>query len=169
MEGPFGIFKTKLLESFADRLENESPLLHADNGFTVWLKNSILEFRGPISKFQFSKINKDTIGYLNDLSNVPTGIDFDKSWLAHLSHQLSSTAFRSNADALDSGLLTPMFSPFYYRLTTRRGVSDFKKKLKGLGVDVYNSIDNITFSSKTVSLGKTVVEYKKLGVDVIFI
>lgn len=162
IEGPFGVFQSKLLESFSDRLENESPLIHVDNGFAIWLKDSIYEFRGPISKFQFSKIDKNIINYLNDPLNTSLEAEFDKSWLAHLSCQLSSTIFRENADCLNHGDPVPMFSPFYYRLTTRRGVVDFKNKLKGLGVEVYNSIEDFNISSRTVNLKNTTIEYKNL-------
>ncbi len=164
IEPPFGIFKNHLFESYIDRLEDESSLLHAENGFTIWLKNSNLEFRGSISKFQFKtlNINRETIDYIKNPKEKPKEFDFNQNWLAHLAHQISSTTFKTNINGLNDGTPAKLFDPFYFRLNSRRGMLDFKNKLKKSGIEIYSSIDDLDISSKTLNINNKFIQYKDL-------
>lgn len=142
MEGPFGVFASKKHTlSQMTRLTDEGPLVLSDRGYTFWLKNGPLEFKGPLSLLQIkkAKIPDILLNYLHladdpssDLSDISLQVEqlpFQQNWLAHLAHQISASVFMENHKGLDFGSPLPLLSSFYYRKFHKRGKSSTQQSL----------------------------------------
>ena len=133
VEGPFGVFASKRhTPSQMARLTDEGPLVLSDRGYTFWLKNGPLEFKGPLSLLQIKKaqIPDILLTYLrtaddpsSDLSDISLQVEklpFQQNWLAHLAHQISASVFMENPKGLHFGSPLPLLSSFYYRRFHKR-------------------------------------------------
>lgn len=129
MEGPFGVFESKNhTSSQITRLTNEGPLVLNDRGYVIWLKTGPLELKGPLGAFQIEKnlIPDIIIEYLRlidggSLSQSPDflsqieNLPFEKTWLAHFAHQITSSVFIENTKGIFFGNALPLMNSFYYR------------------------------------------------------
>ena len=132
IEGPFGVFGSKRhAPSQINRLANEGPLTLSDRGYVIWLKTGPLEMKGPLGSLQLQKaqIPHIVIEYLRDShlsSELPDFLSqikhlpFEKSWLAHFAHQISSPVLMENNKGISFGRRLPLMSSFYYRKFYKR-------------------------------------------------
>ena len=129
LEGPFGVFESKKhTASQMMRLTDEGPLVLNDRGYVIWLKTGPLELKGPLGAFQIKKnhIPDTVIEYLHltdggDLSKLTDflsqieNLPFEKNWLVHFAHQITSSVFMENTRGLLFGSVLPIMNSFYYR------------------------------------------------------
>lgn len=148
VEGPFGFFRTdKISELQMERLYSDDPYYELPNGFTVWLKNGPLEFKGPLTKFKTDQSSLDS--HIKDffLGALPAktskalyknleAFNFDQSWLLHLAHQWAGTTYQPNSLGATVGSALPFFSSFLVRQATRNGLEKSLEWLEKKGVDV---------------------------------
>ncbi len=165
--GPFGFFRTDgLAETKLERLYAEDAFQECSNGFTIWAQEGPLEFKGPLTKFKIEKLSLSSHVrefFLGETSskqsralykNIET-LSFDQSWLLHLSHQLASTTYASNALGASVGDSLPLFSSFLLRQPSRNSLERSFEWLKSKGVDVLqpHQIVDASFGSGKVITG----------------
>lgn len=147
--GPFGFFRTDdLAETKLERLYAEDAFQESPNGFTIWSQEGPLEFKGPLTKFKIDQLTlsrqvKDFLFGEVDLKqsrmlykNIES-VDFNHSWLLHLSHQWASTTYTSNALGARVGEPLPLMSSFLLRQPSRNGLEGSLEWLKTKGVEVF--------------------------------
>ncbi len=148
IEGPFGFFRNeRISESQVDRLYSEDAFEEVPNGFSLWLPEGPVEFKGPLTKFKIDNLPlvpqvKDLLfssaqdknaklvyKNLNDLS-------FEQSWLLHFAHQWAGTTYMPNARGAEEGESLPLLSSFFVRQATRAGFERSLEWLRSKGVEV---------------------------------
>ena len=109
IEGPFGFFRNeRISDSQVERLYAEDPFQEATNGFTLWLPEGPIEFKGPLTKFkidnyEFAQPVKEILFSSEQEKNAKLAYknlpeyDFDRSWLLHFAHQWASTTYVPSA------------------------------------------------------------------------
>jgi hypothetical protein len=147
-EGPFGYFKNeKLQASQLERLIEDQVVQENPQGFSIWLESGPLEMKGPLTQHRLSSLGLSTesIQYLQDLSSTfPKSENFDQTWLSHLAHQWSSTTFGTNKEFQNKP--TPLFSSFYMREASRKGLERSLEWCEKNGVAVFKNVELIDLS-----------------------
>lgn len=148
LEGPFGFFRNeRISESQVERLYSDDSFEELQNGFTMWLNEGPIEFKGPLTKFKIEK--SELSSHVTDLIAATTpdkvqravyknlsSLTFDQSWLLHFAHQWAGTTYLPNATGATTGEALPLFSPFLVRQATRWGLEKSLQWLKSKGVEV---------------------------------
>ncbi|MNK01285.1 hypothetical protein D3C87_190820 [compost metagenome] len=162
VEGPFGFFRTdRISESKMERIYADDPFAESVNGFTVWLKEGPIEFKGPLTRFKLEKssLTSEAIaaileGSQNKLSRNVQQQSFSESWLIDLAHQWASTTYVPSAKGYTRGRALPLAGSFFVRGATRAGLEKSLKWLEGKGVEVIRpqEIFDISFGqNKTIN------------------
>ncbi|HEX7672590.1 MAG TPA: hypothetical protein VF412_00395 [Bdellovibrio sp.] len=148
VEGPFGFFRNeKISESQVDRLYSEDAFEEVPNGFSLWLPEGPIEFKGPLTKFKID--NLPLVQPVRDLlfssaqdknakllyKNLEA-LNFDQSWLLHFAHQYAGTTYMPNARGAAAGDFLPLLSSFLVRQSTRAGFDRSLEWLRSKGVEV---------------------------------
>lgn len=144
IEGPFGFFRTdKISESQMERINADDHFQEVANGFTVWLKNGPVEFKGPLSRYRLEKLDMAPAalkalmdGTVTRAPSEVTQFSFNEKWLVDLAHQLSSTTYHPSARGSTQGRMLPLGSSFFTRSATRTGLDKSLQWLESKGVDV---------------------------------
>lgn len=166
IEGPFGFFRNeRISESQVDRLYSEDAFEEVAQGFSLWLTEGPMEFKGPLTKFKIENLalapqvkdvlfssaqDKNTKALYKNLHNL----DFAQNWLLHFSHQWASTTYMPNARGADCGESLPLLSSFFVRQATRVGFEKSLEWLRGKGVEVlqpHQIVDASFGAGKTVT------------------
>ena len=148
LEGPFGFFRNeRISESQMERLYSDDAFEELQNGFTMWLNEGPIEFKGPLTKFKIE--NAKLSSHVTDLmmASAPdkshralyknlSSLTFDQSWLLHFAHQWAGTTYLPNALGANEGEALPLFSSFLVRQATRAGLEKSLQWLKTKGVEV---------------------------------
>ncbi len=164
-EGPFGFFRSERLSlSQIERLVEDELTNELETGFNVWPINGPIEILGSLSQFSLEKKKnyKHVQDYLFEFDSYTEEIsearkqnllqlDFSQTWLAHLSHQLSSTMYLPNGVSINSGYPISLFSPFYIRHASRKGLENSLQWCIKNDVKVFKNADVLDFR-KTSSL-----------------
>lgn len=161
-EGPFGVSKLDRFESsFFERLQEGDPIETVENGWTFWLKNGPLEFKGPLTLFHADQ-HQISIRWLELLSKgevLPKseieGVPFVKSWPLALAQQMAATQYRPAALALDGGRPIPLTANFGVRFATRQGLGRNLQWLQNGGVTTsdHSVILDVALSSRNEIAG----------------
>ncbi|MFM6927640.1 MAG: hypothetical protein ACKOX6_04210 [Bdellovibrio sp.] len=172
LEGPFGFFRNeRISESQMERLYSDDAFEELQNGFTMWLNEGPIEFKGPLTKFKIenSKLSHHVTELLTASSpdkshralykNL-TSLTFDQSWLLHFAHQWAGTTYLPNALGANEGEALPLFSSFLVRQATRAGLEKSLQWLKTKGVEVLQPHQIVDASFGT---GKTVTGLEIAG------
>lgn len=152
-EGPFGLFhESTWSSSKLARLTEEDYMDSIPQGLTVWLPEGPYETQGPMSYQWFGPGHEDewqknwlSSWYGWDASERSRQVrevkkkPFDQAWWLYLSHQLASTVFLPNAEALNHGRPLSIFSPFFIRRVSRRGFQQSLDWCVKHGVQVFPS------------------------------
>lgn len=152
-EGPFGVVRVdRFEESFLERLNNDDPIENCENGWTLWLKNGPLEFKGPFTRFHAEKM-KWPSSWLESFSkgdaiNVGTDPSFLENWPVALAHQLAATSYRPAAGALAGGRALPFAASFGVKLASRQGLARNLEWLREKGVTVTDKAEILDLSLK---------------------
>ncbi|HWU43172.1 MAG TPA: hypothetical protein VN132_07035, partial [Bdellovibrio sp.] len=147
IEGPFGFFRNeKISDSQVDRLYSEDPFEEVPNGFSLWLPEGPVEFKGPLTKFKIDNLSlatpvRDLLHAVNDKNAraVYRNLDelnFDQSWLLHFAHQWAATTYMPNALGATEGESLPLLSSFLVRQATRSGLERSLNWLRSKNVEV---------------------------------
>ena len=153
-EGPHGYFKTdKLLESQKVSLSEEDTEEEIPQGFSVWLKTGPFDMRSSQSEHALRQREVDPVvqdyllRYLDlkprerlEAVKKIAEIPFAKSWLAHMAHALGSTQDAESTEAIHFGQPLPIFSPYFIRRASRRGLSQSLERLQDLGIRVLRKV-----------------------------
>ena len=148
-EGPFGFFDAADLSASQKlRLQHERESLVVPHGLSIWTKKGPIEFRSEMTPHLMTqqKVEPVVAQYLHQKS-MPTreserdrkaieAMPFEKSWLAHFAHQMSSTIFNENHLALNEGLPQPVFEVLSMRRLTRAGLERSLAACRAAGVVV---------------------------------
>tara|TARA_B100000749_G_scaffold280899_1_gene281113 strand:- start:211472 stop:212734 length:1263 start_codon:yes stop_codon:yes gene_type:complete len=156
-EGPFGFFHSdRLSASQIERLSEDDYHDNVEQGFTLWLRRGPIDTKGPLSAFWFQKL-----GFSEEVSKYVTSYnllsseerkslqgkiadsDFEKTWFAHLCHQLASSTYVENAQSITEGRPLNVMSPLNIRRTTRRGFEKSLQWCESKGVTVFRDADLI--------------------------
>lgn len=162
IEGPFGFYRTdKISESHVDCLYSENPFEEVPNGFTLWLQEGPVEFKGPLTKFKIDSmplapVVKDVLfSSAQDKNSKPlynhlSEMNFDQTWLLHFAHQWASTTYIPSARAAEAGLRLPLLSSFHIRRSSRIGLEKSLDWLRSKGVEVIQpqQIVDVSFGTK---------------------
>ncbi len=145
-EGPFGLFfSEELTDLQRERLAEDDYLDPVECGFTLWLKGGALEMRDPLFPYRFQRqgYSAKLKEYLKmakhqdrELIQSIQGMAFDKNWMAHLAHQLSSHIFLESPRGMDHGCPLPLLSPYCIRRVSRRGYAKGVNWVRSKGVEV---------------------------------
>lgn len=154
-EGPFGFFHTEQLKaSQIERLTEEDYHEAVDEGFTLFLKDGPIEFKGALSQFWLNQ--KGLHGFCSDylssfdhikhedrkkVSQQIMDLKFSKTWLIHLAHQLASNVYSANAESVSYSSPLPLFASYSVRRVTRRGTEKSLNWSKSKGVNLYKDAD----------------------------
>lgn len=170
-EGPFGLFhEASWSSSKLARITEEDYMDAIPQGLTAWLPEGPYETQGPMAYQWFGSGHTDewqkswllnwSSWDANDRARQVREIlkkPFKESWWLYLSHQLASTVFLPNAQALEHGRPLSIFSPFFIRRVSRRGFQQSLEWCKKHGVHVFPS----------TAIADVVLEGKQLaGVEV---
>lgn len=144
IEGPFGFFRTeRISESKMERIYADDSFAEATNGFTVWLKEGPIEFKGPLTRFKLEKsaLTNDVIEFILDgsVTKIPKSVQqlsFSESWLVDLAHQWASSTYMPSAKGYLRGKSLPLGSSFFVRGATRSGLEKSLKWVETKGVEV---------------------------------
>ncbi|QDK37744.1 hypothetical protein [Bdellovibrio sp. NC01] len=148
IEGPFGFFRNeRISESQVDRLYSEDAFEEVPNGFSLWLPEGPVEFKGPLTKFNLDKLplanpikeNLFSSGQDKNSKQLYKNLNaftFEQSWLLHFAHQYASTTYKPNALAATEGESLPLLSSFFVRQATRAGLERSLNWLREKGVEV---------------------------------
>lgn len=144
IEGPFGFFRTeKISESQMERINADDHFTEAMNGFTIWLKEGPLEFKGPLTRYKLetSGLSPMALAAVLDGSVSKTAKDleslsFEEKWLVDLAHQFSSTTYVPSARGSREGKMLPLGASFLARGATRIGLEKSLQWLESQGVEV---------------------------------
>ena len=122
-EGPFGFFQSEgITQTQLGRLSSEDYHDAHPQGFSIWMQDGPIDFKGPLTQFWLDQDGPltflkdyfdqsfDSVKSKKALQAYVQRLKFDKSWLIHLSHQLASTEYVTNAHAAFSGEALPLFS-----------------------------------------------------------
>lgn len=190
-EGPFGLFDV-VAASQKSRLMDEGECRPVPQGWTLWLSSGPVECGGELTRFQLEKrgISESVEAYLRypttsssaspsvstdrawdresergrrALLNQP----FEKTWFAHLTHQLASTVIRENHLSLERGWPLPVFSPFLIRQATRKGWQKGLAACQAAGVKVRAnaSIRDLRLNGRLVDAIEVAVAEERSGVE----
>lgn len=148
-EGPFGFLEaTDLLPTQKTRLTEEGEMVTVEEGFTIWTKGGPLECRSELTSFQLEArlIPKNVENYLRHpglpdreserARHALLKMPFRETWLAHLAHQMTSTAIEENHRGLDWGAAAPIFAPYSIRQVTAQALGRGLKKCQSSGVKI---------------------------------
>jgi len=125
-EGPFGFFYSdRILESQMERLYEDDELIEARNGFLLWLQDGPVEFKGITTKQRFERmlITEEVIKAImtNSVAEKIKNKSFAEKWLALFAHQYAANRYFSTVDSFENRYLTPLFSTFFTRYSSRIG------------------------------------------------
>jgi hypothetical protein len=167
IEGPFGFYRNeKISESQLESLYSANPFEEVPNGFTLWLPEGPIEFKGPLTKFKIEKMSliqsvKDVFfssfqdKSLKLLYKNISEFSFKKTWLLHFAHQFAGTTYVPSVRAAEVGQSLPLLSPFLVRrASSRAGLERSLEWLRSKGVDVIQpqQLMDVSFgNSRTVS------------------
>jgi hypothetical protein len=142
--GPFGYFEEPNQPAGTD-VES----VECEKGFTIWLNERPIEFRGPLKDFTLDQIgvSPNTLKYLTESRQPSGGIDrnsiqaegFEKTWLAHFAHQFSANVFLDNFQSLGRGYARPLGNRFFVRTTTRDRIIQSFRDCLSAGAKVFTS------------------------------
>lgn len=152
-EGPFGFLQAdQLSQSQLSRLGEEDYHDNLTDGFTIWIKDGPIDMRGMLTQNWLDKLPAYAAAktYINNFENLkPAELDeaqerlilsgFGRSWLVHFAHQFASPVFQQNALAINSGRPLPLFSPFFVRRVSRKGLQKSLEWCRSKGVEVVSS------------------------------
>lgn len=151
VEGPFGYFRSERLSSTQlERLVIDEISISAERGFTIFDKQGPIELKGALVRYAFEQrqMSELTERYLfeydsfteqmrNEVQEELYGKPFERTWPAHLAHQLASNVFLSNEQSLIYGKPLPLFAPFYIRQVTRAGNAKSLDWARKEGVQIF--------------------------------
>lgn len=156
-EGPFGIVRVeRFSESFLERLTHDDPVETVENGWTLWLPEGPVEFKGPLTRFHAEKLGLPA-SWLEALAKGeragdagPVAADFPKSWLLGFAHQLASTRYRPSARALEGGRPLPLTANFGVKFASRQGLNSSLEWLRQKDVTVSDRTEilDVAFQSR---------------------
>lgn len=148
-EGPFGLLETSdLFPSQKTRLLEEEEMAIASSGFSIWLKSGVIECRSELSSHHLDEqgIPKAVESYLRcpglpdrdseKMRRALLPLPFQKNWLAHFAHQLSSVVYEENHRALENGVAAPLFAPFSIRQVSANARNKGFRVLQACGVRI---------------------------------
>jgi len=146
-EGPFGFFQPEgITQTQNGRLSSEDYHDPNPQGFSVWLEDGPLDFKGPLTQFWLDQEGplthlKDYVDKVWDkqkpkksVQAYVQGLSFEKSWLIHLAHQLASPEFSENALSAYLGDPLPLFSTWSTRRVSRKGYQRLGEWCESKGV-----------------------------------
>lgn len=152
-EGPFGLLQAETLtQTQLGRLSQEDYSDQNNQGVTLWLKNGPMDFMGPITQTWLESDgpmarlkthltawdqNKAASARKNLAKNW-LNESFENTWMIHLAHQLASTVYTPNAHGVLRGSPLPLFSPWYTRRATRKGLNKALEWCASTGAQVFN-------------------------------
>lgn len=167
LEGPFGFFKPENLNaSQSERVLVEDSYESVDRGFTTWLQQGPVEFKGALTSYRLEKLfqNQDICDSLLSGKQSARGLpalqrwaaeNFEQSWILHMAHQFAATTYRPNTKASLSGKALRLMNPFYVRKATRAGQQKSNDWLLAKNVDVYQKTEilDLSFHNKKAISG----------------
>lgn len=146
-EGPFGFFQPEsITQTQLGRLNSEDYHDAHPQGFSVWMQDGPIDFKGPLTQFWLDQDGpmtnlKDYFDHAWDSQKSKKALqlfvqkmEFDKSWLIHLSHQMASTEYVPNALSAYSGEPVPLFSSWSTRRVSRKGYQRLGEWCESKGV-----------------------------------
>lgn len=150
-EGPFGFFQSEeLLASQLARLTEEDYGDDVESGFCIWLKDGPLDLKGYHSSYLLKKhnVHQATEEYIRSYhlqskdqqykaKIAVNQLNYEDSWLALFSQQISATKFHDNVESLTEGSPLPLFSGYSVRRVSRRGAERSLQLLQESGVKVF--------------------------------
>lgn len=145
-EGPFGFFETEGLEK--ERLSSDEKVIPVDRGLTLWLSSGPLELHGPTTSYRVSQLQipEAVVQYVRGESQEKVkdplkGFSFKDSWLAQISHAMTSTVDTLSPEASKEGMRRNLFSPFLIRESTVQGLEKSLKWCEAQGVEVLRHVE----------------------------
>lgn len=151
-EGPFGFFQSEGLKK--ERLEADEAVQEIQQGMTVWLPDGPLECRGPTASYRLSQLQVEppVLNYIQGKSSSEElrKLSFQQTWLAQMSHALTSSVSTLAPEALKEGLKRDLFSPFYVRRPSVQGLEKSLKWCESKGVQVLRNVElkDLSFDEK---------------------
>lgn len=160
-EGPFGVARLeRFSESFLERLNHDDPVETVETGWTFWLPEGPIEFKGPLTRFHAEKLGLPP-AWLEALSKgerygdeTAFERDFPGHWLQGFAQQLGATRYRPSALALAGGRPLPLTANFGVKFASRQGLASNLDWLRQKGVTVSDRtevLDVAFLSRKEVS------------------
>lgn len=153
-EGPFGAVRMERFEqSFSERLNNDDPVETVENGWTLWLADGPIEFKGPLTRFHAER-NGWPAGWLESLArgekikDVNPQWPFSRTWPLAFAHQLAATRYRPAVKALEGGRPAPLTANFGLRFATRQGLGRSLDWLRSRGVTVTDKSEVLDLSMR---------------------
>ncbi len=166
-EGPFGFFHADTLKaSQKERLSEDDYHEAVDEGFVLWLSSGPIELKGSLSAhwlsdFENQGVNVQHVSGVNNKTELQVSEsaqqlqkeEFQHSWFAHLSHQMASNVFLDNNESVRRGRPLNLFSPYYIRRVSRRGLEQSLNWCKTKGVTVISGakVVDMQVDKKSVS------------------
>ncbi len=132
-EGPFGYFQADGVSPlWTERLDEQDDSDPIDGGFSVWLKNGPIDFKGPLSAHVLEKLGLKSIceKYLLDTSSSKKELDYNqlenapfaKSWIVKLAYSLAANHYAVEKSKIDSSSKPlPLFANWQVRRGSRKG------------------------------------------------
>ncbi len=150
-EGPFGYFQTdSMTQSQRARLDTEDYAEAIEDGFVLWLKSGPLDLRGSHSQYllESREIGADVKEYILNYDRLPEkrrkelraklhAKPFRENWFAALAHAFASPVSSSSYEYLSHGRPASLFSPYFVRRVSRRGLEKSLAWVKSCGASVY--------------------------------
>ncbi len=161
-EGPFGFFRSeKLRATQIERLLEDDFPEAVTNGVSIFLGQGPLELKGPITKHRLEqlKLHSSAINYVYEYEQaLPSRREqlranireqsFLQTWLAQLSHYLSSPTHIPSTKAIEYGVPRPFFSSFFIRQATRPGYERSLDWCRYAGVQVHSQVKLVDIAIK---------------------
>ncbi len=153
-EGPFGLLRDKSVNpsQVSHFFEGES-VEESERGFCFWLPEGPLELKGPLYRYSKNSrlIHPDVEHYLRNAAHVSVeekrhlqvevdSLPYRSAWPVYFSHQFASNSYGENCDAITANNShVSLFSSFFYRSPSRRGLADAFQKLIDQGVHCFQN------------------------------
>lgn len=150
-EGPFGFFHSlSLKREQKQRIEREGFEESIPQGFVVWLKDRVIELKGPLGQhaLEKAKASDEVLDYLMSaevavdsigdvqLKNILRKQEFKESWLAHLAHNWASLTYHESSKSLESVKPLSLFSLYSIVRVSQNSASERNSYYRENGVDV---------------------------------